>query len=36
MAMCDQLFLSSLQTESNETLYNSNTTPVVDARQTIS
>ena len=34
--VCDQLFLSCLQTEINETLYNSNTTPVVDARQTIS
>ena len=36
MAMCDKLFLSCLQTEINETLYNSNTTPVVDARKTIS
>ena len=36
MAMCDQLFLSSLQTEIYETLHNSNTTSVVDARKTIS
>ena len=36
MAMCDKLFLSCLKTEINETLYNSNTTPVVDAHKTIS
>ena len=34
--VCDQLFLSCLPTEINETLYNSNTIPVVDARRTIS
>ena len=36
MAMCDQLFLSYLQTEINETLYNSNTTPVLEAYEIIS
>ena len=34
--VCDQLFLSCLPTEINETLYNSNTTPVVDALKTFS